>query len=74
MHWTEPTTSDDSHAALEKALWNAANPLWSTAVIIPSEYGQDQWAWGVQWKCAQRAREVRQLRKLPNQYVADSRR
>lgn len=38
MHWTEPATSDDSHAALEKTLWDAANQLWSNAALKPSEY------------------------------------
>ena len=38
MHWTEPATADDSHAALEKTLWDAANQLWSNAALKPSEY------------------------------------
>ena len=38
MHWTEPATADDSHAALEKKLWFAANQLWSNAALKPSEY------------------------------------
>ena len=38
MHWTEPATSDDSHAALEKTLWDAANQRWSNAALKPSEY------------------------------------
>ncbi len=38
MHWTEPATADDSHAALEKTLWGAANQLWSNAALKPSEY------------------------------------
>ena len=38
MHWTEPATADDSHAALEKKLWDAANQLWSNAALKPSEY------------------------------------
>lgn len=38
MHWTEPATSDDSHAALEKKLWAAANMLWAGAALKPSEY------------------------------------
>ena len=38
MHWTEPATSDDSHSALEKTLWDAANQLWSNAALKPSEY------------------------------------
>lgn len=38
MHWTEPTTADDSHAALEKKLWEAANQLWAGADLKPSEY------------------------------------
>jgi type I restriction enzyme M protein len=38
MHWTEPATSDDSHAELEKKLWDAANQLWSNAALKPSEY------------------------------------
>jgi len=28
---TEPATSDDSHAELEKKLWHAANQLWAGA-------------------------------------------
>ncbi len=28
MHWTAPATADDSHAALEKKLWDAANQPW----------------------------------------------
>ena len=38
MHWTEPATADDSHAALEKTLWDAANQLWAGADLKPSEY------------------------------------
>jgi type I restriction enzyme M protein len=38
MHWTEPATADDSHAALEKTLWDAANQLWAGASLKPSEY------------------------------------
>ena len=38
MHWTEPATSDDPHAALEKTLWDAANQLWAGASLKPSEY------------------------------------
>lgn len=38
MHWTEPATFDDSHAELEKKLWDAANQLWSNAALKPSEY------------------------------------
>ena len=38
MHWTEPATSEDSHAALEKKLWDAANQLWAGADLKPSEY------------------------------------
>ena len=38
MHWTEPATSEDSHADLEKKLWNAANMLWAGADLKPSEY------------------------------------
>lgn len=38
MHWTEPAPADDSHAALEKTLWDAANQLWSNAALKPSEY------------------------------------
>jgi type I restriction-modification system DNA methylase subunit len=38
MHWTEPATSDDSHVALEKTLWDAANQLWAGAALKPSEY------------------------------------
>jgi type I restriction enzyme M protein len=38
MHWTEPATSDDSHAELEKKLWDAANQLWAGAALKPSEY------------------------------------
>lgn len=38
MHWTEPATADDSHADLEKKLWDAANMLWAGAALKPSEY------------------------------------
>jgi type I restriction enzyme M protein len=38
MHWTEPATSEDSHADLEKKLWDAANQLWAGADLKPSEY------------------------------------
>lgn len=38
MHWTVPATSDDSHAELEKKLWDAANQLWAGASLKPSEY------------------------------------
>ncbi len=38
MHWTEPATSEDSHAELEKKLWDAANMLWAGADLKPSEY------------------------------------
>ena len=38
MHWTEPATSDDSHAELERKLWDAANQLWAGASLKPSEY------------------------------------
>ncbi len=38
MHWTEPATADDSHANLEKKLWDAANMLWAGADLKPSEY------------------------------------
>ncbi|WP_411828220.1 N-6 DNA methylase [Luteolibacter sp. AS25] len=38
MHWTKPATADDSHAALEKKLWDAANMLWAGADLKPSEY------------------------------------
>lgn len=38
MHWTEPATANDSHAALEKTLWDAANQLWAGASLKPSEY------------------------------------
>jgi type I restriction enzyme M protein len=38
MHWTEPATSEDSHAELEKKLWDAANQLWAGADLKPSEY------------------------------------
>ena len=38
MYWTEPATSEDSHADLEKKLWNAANMLWAGADLKPSEY------------------------------------
>ena len=31
MHWTEPATADNSHAVLEKTLWDAANQLWAGA-------------------------------------------
>jgi type I restriction enzyme M protein len=38
MHWTEPATADDSHADLEKKLWDVANTLWAGASLKPSEY------------------------------------
>ena len=38
MHWTEPATAEDTHAALDKTLWDAANQLWSNAALKPSEY------------------------------------
>lgn len=38
MHWTEPATAADSHAALEKTLWDAANQLWAGADLKPSKY------------------------------------
>ncbi|MFT3991745.1 MAG: hypothetical protein QM680_10095 [Luteolibacter sp.] len=38
MHWTEPAIADDSHADLEKKLWNAANQHWSNAAIKTCEY------------------------------------
>ncbi len=38
MHWTEPATADDSHAELEKNLWDAANQLRAGADLKPSEY------------------------------------
>src|SRR5690625_4012229 len=38
MHWTEPANANDSHAALEKQLWDAANQLWASAALKPSEY------------------------------------
>ena len=38
MHWTEPAVADDSHAALERKLWDAANMLWAGASLKPSEY------------------------------------
>lgn len=38
MHWTEPATAEDSHADLEKKLWDAANMLWAGASLKPSEY------------------------------------
>ena len=38
MHWTEPATADDSHAELEKTLWDAANSLWANAALKPSEF------------------------------------
>ena len=37
MHWTEPATADDSHADLEKKLWDAANQLWAGADLRPTE-------------------------------------
>ena len=36
MHWTEPATADDSHAELEKNLWDAANQLRAGADLKPS--------------------------------------
>jgi type I restriction enzyme M protein len=38
MHWTEPASSDDSYAELEKRLWDAANSLWANAALKPSEF------------------------------------
>jgi type I restriction enzyme M protein len=38
MHWTEPATAADSHSALERTLWDAANQLWAGAALKPSEY------------------------------------
>ena len=38
MHWTEPATAEDSHAELEKRLWDAANKLWADASLKPSEF------------------------------------
>ncbi|MEO5716059.1 MAG: type I restriction-modification system subunit M N-terminal domain-containing protein [Luteolibacter sp.] len=38
MHWNEPATSADSHAELERKLWDAANMLWAGADQKPSEY------------------------------------
>ena len=38
MHWTGPATADDSHAALEKNLWDATNMLWAGADLKPPEY------------------------------------
>ena len=36
IHWTEPATADDFHAALEKTLWDVANQLWSNAALKPT--------------------------------------
>jgi hypothetical protein len=38
MHWKEPATADDSHAALEKKLWDAPNMLRAGADLKPTEY------------------------------------
>jgi len=38
MHWTKPATAEDSHAELEKKLWDAANMLWAGVDLKPSEY------------------------------------
>ncbi len=38
MHWIEPATAADYHAALEKKLWDAANMLWAGGDLKPSEY------------------------------------
>lgn len=38
MHWTEPTSAEDSHSELEKTLWAAANKLWANAALKPSEF------------------------------------
>ncbi len=35
-------------------------------------FGQDQWVWGAHLRRARGARMVRQRRKLPNQYIADT--
>jgi type I restriction enzyme M protein len=40
MHWTEPATADDSHAKLEKKLWDAANQHWAGADLKPSKYSR----------------------------------
>lgn len=38
MHWTEPASAEDSHAELEKRLWDAANKMWADASLKPSEF------------------------------------
>lgn len=38
MHWTEPASAEDSHADLEKRLWDAANKMWADAALKPSEF------------------------------------
>ena len=38
MHWTEPASAEDSHADLERRLWDAANKLWANAALKPSEF------------------------------------
>ncbi len=38
MHWTEPATAADSHAALEKKLRDAANRLCAGADLKPSDW------------------------------------
>jgi len=44
MHWTEPATADDSHADLEKKLWDAANQLWAGASLKPSDRRLKNWS------------------------------
>lgn len=38
MHWTEPASAEDSHADLERRLWDAANKLWANAALKPSDW------------------------------------
>jgi len=38
MIWNEPASAEDSHAELEKRLWDAANKLWANASLKPSEF------------------------------------
>jgi len=37
MRWTKTASADDSHAALEKTIWDAANQLWAGVALTPSE-------------------------------------
>ena len=125
MHWTEPATADDSHAALKRGTGvspvsfqtnsqDGCSPFYTPTSIVKliveilepyhgrildpacgsggmfiqsarfveahqknptaeiSVHRQDQWAGGAHLRRAQRARRVRQRRKLPNPRVTDT--